>query len=174
MDFSKLGGLISSVAPTLATAIGGPLAGLAVKTVSNVLLGRPDGSQEELEKAIQTATPEQILQLKKTDADFRIRMKELDIDLEKIAAQDRSEARQKETSTRDWTPRILAFIVVGGFFGCLAWMLLRGMPQSGTEAILMMLGALTNTVTAVIAYYFGSSAGREKGSGTGSGQLGVK
>ncbi len=116
MDFSKLGGLISSVAPTLATAIGGPLAGLAVKTVSNVLLGRPDGSQEELEKAIQTATPEQILQLKKTDADFRIRMKELDIDLEKIAAQDRSEARQKETTTRDWTPRILAFIVVGGFF----------------------------------------------------------
>ena len=174
MDFSKLGSLIASVAPTLATTVGGPLAGLAVKTISNVLLGRPDGSPQELETAVQSATPEQIAQLRKVDADFKIRMKELDIDLEKISVQDRGQAREMAMKTGNWTARILSFLIVGGFFACLAWMLFRGMPQSGTEAILMMLGALTNTVTAVIAYYFGSSAGREKGSGTGSGQLGVK
>jgi len=163
MEFSKIGSLIASVVPTLATAVGGPLAGIAVKTVSNVLLGRPDGSPQEIEAAVQNATPEQIAQLRKTDADFRVRMKELDIDLEKIAQQDRHEARDMAMRTGDWTAKVLSFLIVGGFFACLAWMLFRGMPQSGTEAILMMLGALTNTVTAVVAFHFGSSAGsREK------------
>jgi hypothetical protein len=163
MDFSKIAGLLGQFAPTLATAVGGPLAGLAAKTVSNVLLGRPDGSPQELEAAISNATPEQLAALKKVDADFRVRMRELDIDLERVQAGDRANARQRELTARDWTPKVLAFFIVGGFFGCLVWMLIKGMPTSGTEAILMMLGALTNTVTAVVAYYFGSSAGsREK------------
>jgi hypothetical protein len=34
MDLSKIGGLLAQVAPTVATALGGPLAGLAVKTLS--------------------------------------------------------------------------------------------------------------------------------------------
>jgi hypothetical protein len=175
MDFSKLGSLIASVAPTLATTVGGPLAGLAVKTISNVLLGRPDGSPQELETAVQNATPEQMAQLRKVDADFKIRMKELDIDLEKISVQDRGQAREMAMKTGNWTARILSFLIVGGFFACLAWMLFRGMPQSGTEAILMMLGALTNTVTAVVSFHFGSnSAARDKDRNSSAELTGVR
>jgi hypothetical protein len=159
MDWSKIGGLIASVAPTLATAVGGPLAGIAAKTVSNVLLGRPDGSPQELEAAIQGATPDQLAQLRKVDADFKIRMKELDIDLEKLAVSDRSNARQRELETKDWTPKFLAFSILGGYFASLFWLLMKGMPTSGSESVIMMLGALSQTVTAVVAYYFGSSVG---------------
>lgn len=157
--FDKIGELIGAVAPTLATAMGGPLAGMAVKTVSQALLGRNDGTQEEVMEALTNATPEQLARLKEIDASFKIRMRELDIDLEKLVIQDRDSARRREIETRDWTPKILAFSILGGYFACLFWLLGRGMPGSGSESVIMMLGALSQTVTAVVAYYFGSSVG---------------
>lgn len=159
MDFSKVGGLIQQIAPTLATALGGPLAGMAVKTLSNALLGNPDGSEADVADALSNATPDQLAKLKEIDATFKARMKELDIDLERIAAGDRADARARETKTGDWTPKVLAFGITTGFFGILVWMFLHGMPTSGTEAMLIMLGALQTSYTGVIAYYFGSSAG---------------
>ena len=159
MDFSKVGGLIQQIAPTLATALGGPLAGMAVKTLSSALLGNPNGSEADVAEALTNATPEQLAKLKEIDATFKMRMKELDIDLERIAAGDRADARARETKTGDWTPKVLAFGITTGFFGILVWMFLHGMPTSGTEAMLIMLGALQTSYTGVIAYYFGSSAG---------------
>jgi len=161
----KIGDLIGAVAPTLATALGGPLAGMAVKTVSQALLGRNDASPEEVMDAVRNATPDQLAKLNEIDAAFKVRMRELDIDLEKLSVQDRDSARRREIEMRDWTPKILAFSILGGYFACLFWLLGRGMPTSGSESVIMMLGALSQTVTAVVAYYFGSSAGsRQKDS----------
>ena len=39
--------VIGAVAPTIATALGGPLAGAAVKTLSNVLLGHEKGTESD-------------------------------------------------------------------------------------------------------------------------------
>jgi len=160
MDLLKtFGPLLSQVAPTIATALGGPLAGVAVKTLSNALLGHENGTEEEVSAAMQAATPEQLATVKKIDADFKVRMKELDIDLERISAEDRDSARKMQTQTNDWIPRVLALLITVGFFGILVWMLVHGMPTSGTEALLMMLGALGTAWTGVINFYYGSSAG---------------
>jgi hypothetical protein len=61
--------------------------------------------------------------------------------------------------TNDWIPRVLAIMITVGFFGILVWMLLKGMPPTGTEALLMMLGALGTAWTGVVNFYYGSSAG---------------
>jgi hypothetical protein len=160
MDLLKsFGPLLGQVAPTLATALGGPMAGLAVKTLSNVLLGHEEGSDEDISKALGSATPEQLSDIKKIDADFKVRMKELDIDLEKISAGDRDSARKMQIETKDWVPKVLAVAITIGFFGILVWMLVYGMPPSGTEALLMMLGALGTAWTGVVNFYYGSSAG---------------
>jgi len=160
MDLLKaFGPLLGQVAPTLATALGGPMAGLAVKTLSNVLLGHEEGTDEDLSKALGSATPEQLSDIKKIDADFKVRMKELDIDLEKISAGDRDSARKMQMETKDWVPKVLAVAITIGFFGILVWMLVYGMPPSGTEALLMMLGALGTAWTGVVNFYYGSSAG---------------
>lgn len=163
MDLLKqFGPLLGQVAPTIATALGGPLAGIAVKTLSNVLLGHENGSEDDVSAAIAGATPDQLAALKKIDADFKAHMKELDIDLERIAAGDRDSARQMQTATKDWVPKVLAVVITLGFFGILIWMLLNGMPKTGTEALLMMLGALGTAWTGVVNFYYGSSAGSKQ------------
>jgi hypothetical protein len=155
----QFGPLLGQIAPTIATALGGPLAGVAVKTLSNVLLGHENGSEDDVKAAMATATPDQLAALKKIDADFKVQMKELDIDLERIAAGDRDSARKMQTETKDWVPKLLAIVITLGFFGILIWMLVQGMPQTGTEALLMMLGALGTAWTGVVNFYYGSSAG---------------
>ena len=159
MDLSKIGGLLAQVAPTVATALGGPLAGLAVKTLSEAMFGHQDANESEVSAALMSATPEQLQKLKEIDATFKLKMKELDIDLERISAADRDSARNMQIHTNDWIPRVLAIMITIGFFGILVWMLLKGMPPTGTEALLMMLGALGTAWTGVVNFYYGSSAG---------------
>ena len=160
MDILKaVGPLLGQVAPTIATALGGPLAGLATKTLSNVLLGHEDGDADAVSAALQNATPEQLASVKQIDADFKVRMKELEIDLERISAGDRDSARRREIAVGDHMPKILAIGVTAGFFGILFWMFVYGVPKNGNEPLLLMLGALQTAFTGIIAYYFGSSAG---------------
>jgi hypothetical protein len=155
--------LVRTVAPSIASAVGGPLAGMATKAISEALLGKPDGSEEELIQAAAKATPEQLLALKKAENDFAIQMRELDIDLERIASEDRNSARNREIKTKDWTPRILAWSVTTGYFGVLFYMLTHGLPTTGgSEAMLVMLGTLGTAWGGIMAYYFGSSAGSKE------------
>ena len=160
MDLLKqFGPLLGQLAPSIATALGGPLAGVAVKTLSSALFGHEDGTEEQISAAMAVATPDQLAAIKKIDADFKVQMKSLDIDLERIAAGDRDSARQMQRDTKDWVPKVLAIVITLGFFGILIWMLLNGMPKTGTEALLMMLGALGTAWTGVVNFYYGSSAG---------------
>lgn len=159
MDLGKVGGLLAQVAPTIASALGGPLAGLAVKTLSSALLGTEQGSEQEVAAALGSATPDQLARLKEIDANFAITMKKLDIDLAKIDADDRTSARKREVETRDRTPMILAGVVCIGFFGTLCGLMIYGLPQKGQDALLILLGALSSAFTAIIGYYYGSSSG---------------
>ena len=81
---------------------------------------------------------------------------------ERIAAGDRDSARQMQIASKDWTPKVLAFFITFGFFGALVWILVFGIPKTGMEVILMMLGSLSTAWTGVIQFYFGSSAGSKE------------
>lgn len=158
MDFLKtFGPLITQVAPSIATALGGPLAGMATKALSNALFGHENGSDDEIQAALQNATPEQLTSLKKIDADFKVQMKSLDIDLERIAASDRDSARNMAIMTHDWTPRVLAVIVVISW-GIVQWFLLHNVVDpSMRELVARVLGTLDGALMLVLSYYFGSS-----------------
>lgn len=156
---STVGGLIKQVAPTIATALGGPLAGLATKTLSEALLGNADGSPDEIAAALGSATPEQLAKLREIDANFKVTMRKLDIDLAQIDASDRDSARNREIQLKDRTPMILAGVVCFGFFGTLIGLLLYGLPPRGQDAVLILLGALSAAFTAIVNYYYGSSSG---------------
>lgn len=151
--------LVRTVAPVLASALGSPLAGMAVSAISTAILGRPDGTEAEVETAMFSATPDQLLALKKANHEFALRMKELDIDLERINAEDRRSARTMQVETRSWIPAVLALLVTAGYFGVLGYMLRFGLPKEvvGNEALLLILGGLSTAWATVIAFFFGSS-----------------
>ena len=160
MDLLKqFGPLLGQVAPTIATALGGPLAGVAVKTLSSALFGHEDGTEEQISEAMSSASPDQLAAIKKIDADFKVQMKSLDIDLERIAAGDRDSARQMQIANKDWLPKALAVFITFGFFGILIWMMAFGLPKTGVEALLMMIGSLTSAFGGIVQFYYGSSAG---------------
>lgn len=159
MDMKTIGGLLGQIAPTIATAIGGPVAGMAVKALASALGLSQDASSDDVQTALMNATPEQLAAVKKIDADFKVQMKELDIDLERIAAGDRDSARNMQMQTNDWIPRAMAVMVTFGFFGILTWLLTKGVPPTGSETLIYMLGALGTAWTGIVQFYFGSSAG---------------
>jgi len=163
MDLLKtFGPLIGSVAPTIATALGGPVAGLAVKAISGALFGHDSATEDEIRTVLANPTGDQLAALKKIDADFAVQMKALDIDLERIAAGDRASARDMQKETKDWIPRALAVSVTVGFFAILLYMLIYGLPTTGNEALLLLLGALQTAWGGIIAFYFGSSSGSQQ------------
>lgn len=153
--------VLATVAPTLATAVGGPLAGAAVQAIGKAL-GLPNATQETIEQTVLGASPETLLALRQAEQEFTKAMRALDIDLEKVHAGDRDSARKREASTGDKaTPRTLAFIVVIGFLATVLSLLLVTKVTDPTTA--SMIGTLIGYVSAkadqVISYYFGSSAG---------------
>jgi hypothetical protein len=158
MDILKtFGPLIGSVAPTIATALGGPVAGMAVKALSGALFGHEDATSDDIKTALANPTADQLAALKKIDADFKVQMKALDIDLEQIAAKDRDSARNMAIMTHDWTPRILAMVVVAAW-GITTWYLLRNIIEpSMREIIARVLGNLDSALVLVLSYYFGSA-----------------
>lgn len=153
--------LVRAVAPTLGTALGGPVGGMAVQALSTALLGKPDGTEEELAAKMAGATSADLVALKKADQDFAVAMRNADIDLERIAAGDRDSARVRETAAHDsWTPRGLGLIVTIGFFGVLYYIITHGVAQdtSGGAVVLVLLGSLGTAFTQVLNYFFGSTS----------------
>jgi hypothetical protein len=158
MDILKtFGPLIGSVAPTIATALGGPVAGMAVKALSGALFGHEDATEDDIKTALANPTADQLAALKKIDADFKVQMKTLDIDLARIAASDRDSARNMAVMTHDWTPRVLAVVIVMSW-GIIQWFLLHNVIEpSMRELIARVLGTLDGALMLVLSYYFGSA-----------------
>jgi hypothetical protein len=109
--------LIGSVAPTIATALGGPLAGMATSAISKAVLGKATGTQDEIVAVLEKSNnPDILLKLKEAELAFATKMKELDIDVAKIDAEDRASARQREIAKKDWMPKALALLYTVGYF----------------------------------------------------------
>lgn len=157
--------LISTIAPTIATAFGGPLAGVATSAISKAVLGKSDGTDEELNNALIATSPEMLVKIKEVDEQFKIRMQELSIDLEKISFENVKDARNREIEIAklqkpDHTPKILAYLAIIGFFVILYALFVRTLPEGlPRDAFLILMGTLTKIVGDLYNYYFGSSAG---------------
>lgn len=151
--------ILGTVAPTLASALGGPMAGLAVKQISEKVLGVPAGkdAEERVAAAIAGASPEMLAKLKELDQAFAKEMAKLDIDLERIHADDRANARARQVKMNDHTPTAIAAAVIIGFMVGVWFVSTHQIPAENKEVVITMLGALGALATTVVTYYFGSS-----------------
>lgn len=149
----KLKSILGSLAPTLGAAIGGPLGGQAGQILSQVL-GVPN-NEKSIEQAMNNISAEQMVELKKAETDFEVRMRELDVDIFRLETEDVKDARDKFSS--DWTPKVLGLISMFGFMGYIFFITAVPIDDASDDIVMLIIGSLTGIATAVISFYFGSS-----------------
>lgn len=153
--------LIGTVAPWIATALTGPLGGMAVTAAADAL-GLSDKTESALKQALSGVTPEQMLALKNADQAFQMRMQELGFAhiqaLEQIAFQDRDSARKRESTVGDKTNRNLAYTIIAAFIA-MAIGTLMGWAKADSVLAGTIIGYLSAKAEQVLSYYFGSTSG---------------
>lgn len=158
---------IGSIAPTVATMLGGPLAGLAASVAGRILLGNDKATPDDVKDyLIANQSPDTIVKLKQIELESARLVKEHQISLERIEAEDRSSARWRETVVRDWTPSLLAFSVIAAF-GYTIYLVFTGQVVGLWDPSINLLigtifGYVANLAQSVISYYFGSSTGSKQ------------
>ena len=150
---------LEQIAPTIATCLGGPLAGLAVSAVSKALGIDASQVQETIDSGKLNA--DQIASIKQAEIELQKSAQELGLNFEQLAVQDRSSAREMQTATHSYIPPTLSILVTFGFFGILSYLMVTPTDTANTP-LMIMLGSLGTAWTGIIAFYFGSSAGSQK------------
>ena len=153
MKFKLLKNVVGNLAPTLGSALAGPMGGMAGNLVAEVLGCDPE--PKKIEQAIQNATPEQLMELKKAEKDFEIKMKELDVDIFAMETADIQDARK--VCAKEWTPRSFGLVALFGFVGYIFLVTLQPPDANSDTIVSLVLGYLGGLVSAIASFYFGAS-----------------
>jgi len=148
---------LKQIAPTIATCLGGPLAGLAVSAVSKALGIDESQVQDTIDSG--KLNSDQIASIKQAEIELQKSAQELGLNFEQLAVQDRASARDMQSQTKSIVPPLLAMLVTAGFFGILAALMMGYATKS--DELMIMLGSLSSAWIGVISFYFGSSAGSQ-------------
>lgn len=151
---------LAAVAPALATALGGPMAGVAVSMASKHLGLDGDATENDLAAAVATGNPDVLVKLKEANNAFKLEMKRLEVDIQKIDAEDRKSARALGVAKGLGPQIVLATIFVVGFIYVLG-VIFQGqtIDDSMREIATYVLGILSAGLVQIMNYFFGSSSG---------------
>lgn len=144
---------LKTLAPLLGTALGGPLAGAAASFIANKL-GIENDTIEAVSEVLNSGkmSPDQISGLKLAEIEFKKFLETNKIDVMRIEAGDRADARAMQVATHSKMPAVLTVMVTVGFFGVLTALLM--MPELKTnEIVLVMVGQLSAVWGACVAFY---------------------
>lgn len=151
---NELFSILKGIAPTLATAVAGPLGGAAVTALANKL-GVAD-SVDAVAKAISG------------DPAAAQKIAELELEYAKLNAQDRDSARKayaaiatSENATKldKLVVPVLALGVVGLAFFLIGVLMFVDTPNDQQQLVIFALGFITSAAGQVLSFYFGSSQG---------------
>ena len=149
---------LAKLLPTIGSLLGGPLGGAAVEAVGKAL-GISEATTDKVQRALTSGnlTAEQIAALQAADMQLKTRMAELGIDAEKLAAEDRNNARDMQTTTGSWVPSALACSVTVGYFSILIGLMSHRLELGNSEGLTLLLGSLTTAWGSIVAFYYGAS-----------------
>lgn len=148
-----LKGLLKNVGPSLARAVGGPLAGHAVEMISDKLGIKND--PVAVQKRLAKPSPDDLIALRALDVELETKMTEAGIDLAALENEDRQDARKH--FSKDWTSRLIAILLVVGFI-CYIMVITIQPPTENSEAVInLILGYTGGLVSAIVSFYFGGA-----------------
>ena len=151
---------LKALAPALGTALAGPLGGAAAGFIADKL-GIEAKTVEAVTDALASGklSADQVAQIKVAELEFQKFLKQNNIDLERVHAEDRGSARDMFKVTRSRMPAALSVIVTFGFFGILVGLMSGEIEIKDSQALLLMLGSLSTAWGMVMAFWFGTTAG---------------
>ena len=156
---------LKSLAPTVATAVLGPLGGVAVSAIGE-LLGVSQATQDKIADVIKTGqlTPEQISGLKRLELEYLNNEKERGFKYAELAFKDRDSARQANVAGGTqgrlfWLSLVLLTVTLG----CEVAVLFYGYPSTVDQIVVgRVLGLMDSVALLVLGYWFGSSSGSDR------------
>jgi hypothetical protein len=149
---------LSTIAPTLATCLGGPLAGMAVTAVSKALGIAPEEVQNVIRSGKLDAA--QVAAIQMAELELKKQAQSMNLDFAKLIAEDKKSARDMQIATRSWLPSILAVLIIGGF-GTVTALKVMGYAVVADPTVQDLLTTLRDGVILVLSFYFGSSSGSQ-------------
>ena len=163
--------LIEHIAPTLASALGGPFAGVATKFIKDNLVGDSisDGrnSEEVINDLLNDSKNLQII--KDIDQQFKLEMQKLDVDVFSLELADKNDARGLVKTSHN--PQIIISILfLGSYFLMLAAIFVVEASDTinmmqGENSLMgelqILFGVLTAGVGQILSFWFGGVLGKK-------------
>ena len=155
--------IIRAVAPVVGSVMGGPLGGAGLKFLADKLTG---GDTNELETYINNASPDQLVELKNADLEFKKFCKDNDLKFYQADVESQGSARKMATA-KGMTPQIVLSVLFVVAYVWTAYSLidtmLEGRPLNLSQELLIMFGAIfgvmSSALTQILNFWFGSSRG---------------
>lgn len=153
---------LKNLAPTLASALLGPLGGVAVSAIGNIL-GVSGATTATISKAFQDGklTPEQLTAIKELELKYQNDEAERGFKYSELAFKDRDSARVNNVAGGVqmhlfWLSLILLIVTLGTEI----WVLFRGYPEALPQIIVgRVLGLMDAVAMMVLAYWYGTTNG---------------
>lgn len=155
MDLSWLKG----IAPTLASALAGPMAGIAVTALGSAL-GWQDATKDDVTKMLQTGqlSGDQLAAVKKAELELKQHESDNGFKFAELEIRDRESARAMQIANKSWTPEILSWVVVAVTLSA-EYLVLFGHVPAGAPDLLVgrILGNFEGAFMTVLAFWLGTS-----------------
>lgn len=153
---------LAKLAPTVATALLGPLGGAAVSAIGSIF-GIDGAKAADIQKAIETGQlkPEQIAELRKLELQYTQDEKERGFRYAELAFKDRDSARGANTSGGIQKQLFaMSALLLLATLGTEIYIMFNGYPVGLPDIIVgRILGLMDSIALMVLAYYYGTSSG---------------
>ena len=152
-------GVLKAVAPTVATALLGPLGGGVVAAIGGIM-GIDEPTQAKIKSVIESGqmTGQQIADLKALEMKLKAEEAERGFRYEDLVVRDRMDARNREIKTGDKVNRNLAYFLIVSFVAVVGFTL-AGVTKADSVLAGTLIGYLSAKAEQVLTYYFGSTSG---------------
>lgn len=152
---------VKTFAPMLGTALGGPVVGTATKMLSDALLGKENANEDELAKAIQNASPDDILKIKQAEQNFVLKMKELKIKEKDLVFEDKKSAREMQVKTKSKTPAVLAYLLTAMVGTMVYGLMFYAIPEGNKDIIHIVFGSVMTAWIGATQFFHGATINDE-------------
>jgi len=152
--------ILKQLAPTVASALGSPLAGTAVAALTAIVGG---GSEEDIRKAMESGqlTPEQITKIRELELQFQENERERGFRYADLEFKDRDSARKANVDSG--MQKHIFWLGIAILTTCLSteiYVLVAGIPQHTSDLVAgRVLGLLDALAVGVFTYWYGTSSG---------------